>query len=308
MLFAKPFKLGVADRVEFSPDGKYLATLSQHINIWDVAAGKRIVKTRPLSHCSRITFSPCSRKLAVTNTSAHSVILDVPKGSILHDLKNSQGAGEDGADPVFSKCGKYLVTGTRNGSLLVREIVSGRLVFEEKFPRELIEAVIPIGNGPEWLIHHQPRVVPGEDRLPASYLTRWKWPFANKSYQIQKLPDDFLADKISPSPDGLLLAIIAWGRSSSFQIVRLSDFKVLHTQTIDLVVAQKPNWSASGEWVGFVQRDHALLISSKDFNNSIKWPIQGLRAVAFSSNNDYVAFGCNDKNSCVKSWKEVFGT
>ena len=84
----------------------------------------------PVSHPSHADFSPAGDLLAVKDTSGEIVVLAADSLEVLaqHDGR----PWGEGAEVIFSPCGAYLVDGSWNGDLVVREAISGHVVWHER--------------------------------------------------------------------------------------------------------------------------------------------------------------------------------
>jgi WD40 repeat protein len=298
-------KIGTVRTLALSPDGKLLAKVQTHVTVWDVATGEQLAKTRPMSHCSRIAWSPDSKQLAVTNTCNHSVVLNPVNGTVIRDLENAAPLGEDGADPHFSSCGKFLVTGRWDGSLLVYDLESGRLKYSESWPHEMITAIFPVNGGKKRLVLHSPKTLKGENFSPPDYLTLHTWPFTpGKSKRID-LPIKHSLVSFAISGDGKFAAFDLF---RSFQVLSLPDAKLIHEEAAEMPLSNPLQWSTDGKWLAVALKNNAVnFYKTGDFKRKITYPIERPRCVSFSPRGDCVAFGCETKASRLVPWTEVFG-
>lgn len=98
--------------VEFSPDGKLLATGYSPIQLWDAATGKR-VRTISGTYGAQLclAFSPDGKRLAATGLAGTLQLWDVPTGKLLATLS----APGIGLCVAFSPDGSKLVAGSERG-------------------------------------------------------------------------------------------------------------------------------------------------------------------------------------------------
>ena len=113
MELAKTIKLGAAERVSYSPDGKRLAVSSSQISVWDLEKGVRLWRAAPLPYLIYFAFSPDGKRLAVKSTTGQIAVVDSNNGKVLYDFRNKKDG--EGSDLEFSPCGKFIVDGTWEG-------------------------------------------------------------------------------------------------------------------------------------------------------------------------------------------------
>ena len=119
-------KMGSIFAVEFSPDGKLLATGNDHqINIWQIPE-YRLIMTLPGHDAPPIwtlTFSPDSQMLASGSSDRTVRLWDVASGQCLKILSGHQGSI---LSLAFSPDGLTLVSSSEDNSLKVWQIESGQ--------------------------------------------------------------------------------------------------------------------------------------------------------------------------------------
>jgi WD40 repeat protein len=130
--FSKPLKLGVAERLSYSADGKRLAVRSSQLSVWNLENHKRLWRANPVPYLDYATFSPDGKLLAVKSTTGQIVVVRADTGKVVCDFRNRK--DDEGCNLLFSPCGKYIVDGTWEDRLLVREAATGKIHFEREFP------------------------------------------------------------------------------------------------------------------------------------------------------------------------------
>ncbi len=110
-------------RLEMSEFDDYIAvagTELTHLEVWDVAAHKRVVRLPVASTCSA-AISPCGTKIATTNDNC-AQIWDLPTGNLIHTISTELASH----DVEFSPDGKWLVVRVSPRDLAVFDAATWR--------------------------------------------------------------------------------------------------------------------------------------------------------------------------------------
>lgn len=110
--------------------GRRLATLGKRTSLWDVESRERIAGVLPLSNASDVDIAPDDGRVVVKNTSGDVAVYDAALSEELLRLPGRPWG--EGSAIRFSPCGRFLVDGSWNGDLLVRDAVTGEIVFHER--------------------------------------------------------------------------------------------------------------------------------------------------------------------------------
>jgi WD40 repeat protein/class 3 adenylate cyclase len=126
--------------VAFSPNGKYIATVSIHAVLWDAKSGQEIRTfvghARPVS---AVTFSPDSHYLLTGSGDGTAILWDVETDEILQRFKHPEG---DQVNCVaFSPDGKSALTGGSDSLLRLWDIQTGTEIREFTGHTAAIETV-----------------------------------------------------------------------------------------------------------------------------------------------------------------------
>ncbi len=133
--------------VAFSPDGRVVATVSRDglICQWDVETGEELARTETdgvYTYCAPV-FAPDSSAVAVTARGGAPALIDSPVGLEVRRLDAPESAAETMA---FSRDGRWLAGGGRDGSIVVWDVASGRM---ERVVREHEARVTALAFAPE---------------------------------------------------------------------------------------------------------------------------------------------------------------
>jgi hypothetical protein len=122
-----PLKLQKTYTACFAPDDSVLATLSKDVVVWDIAERKKRYRVHPVSHPSHCDFDRLGSRLALKTTSGVIATIDAKDGSDVRVLDN--GSDGEGANLMYSLCSKFIIDGSWEGSLIVRDSVTGAIEF-----------------------------------------------------------------------------------------------------------------------------------------------------------------------------------
>jgi WD40 repeat protein/serine/threonine protein kinase len=114
--------------IAYSPIGKYLASSGsdRSVRLWDLATGKEVSQPLKGSIVPQIIFSPDGTGLAGGSaSSANAQLLDVDTGQVIRVFQKD---GATISSLAFSRDGRYLVAGGRDGAVKVWEVATGRLL------------------------------------------------------------------------------------------------------------------------------------------------------------------------------------
>ena len=191
-------------------------------------------------------YSPTGHCIAAKNTSGQIALVNPTDGKLVRKLDARSVPGSDGANPVFSQCGQYIVDGTWRGDLTLYSCKTGKKVFEKSFDREQITAIVRLNQGEKWLTFHQPVWSDDDDVELPSYSNRWNWPLPDSKQQKLKLaifePTNAVAD-----PAGKVLCIL--NEFYHIQIYATRGLKLLHEINYDSPVSGI-RWSRDGKLSG----------------------------------------------------------
>jgi WD40 repeat protein len=224
-----------------------LAVLGRNIVLVDALRHLRLWSGRPLANPSHVAFSPLDERLVVKGTSGRLVVLDANDGSTIAspaDAKNGEGCGVH-----FSPCGQFIVDGSWDGTITVRDAVSGRVEERVGASGEMVASLSRCATGHVWLSNHLPKAGSSGHRRP--YWTVWRWPL--RRVAVFELPEIDIHYSSALSPDGLRIAVR--GRNG---VAREPQLVVLDASGRTIVSTTAPiggcstiaRWSPDGTFLG----------------------------------------------------------
>jgi WD40 repeat protein len=126
----------------YSPDGRYIATISEYLRLWNTETGTTVALDMPSSFDGgcRVDFSPDGTLLAATASEPATVyVFDIASGEQLLALQTDSEWNVCGLD--FSPDGTLLATGDTNGKLQLWNLETGTQVADIQAHSESIGSV-----------------------------------------------------------------------------------------------------------------------------------------------------------------------
>jgi len=285
----KPFKIGRSYALARSPAGTRIAALGRFVFVWDVRERKKLFRCHPLSHPLTACFSPNGVHLAIKNTAGRIVIVAADDGRTVADFENESDG--EGSNVAYSACGEFLVDGSWDGCLRVRQAIRGQTVFEETFPQEMICAVHRDGAGQRWIVEHQPITPPSEKLAPPAYFSVWEWPFRKKMHSVLPCRFDHLYSS-ALSHDGAFLAVVRGGNSAVMEVHGLPNASLQRALPINVGgTASALRWSPDGKWLGSVQRNRTAIYRIPELSCVAEFPLSYPSDISFCPELNVVALG-----------------
>jgi hypothetical protein len=303
MGLSKPLKLGAADALLYSQDGKRLAVRSSQLSVWDLEKQTRLWRGNPVPYLSYAAFSPDGKRLAAKSTTGQIAVVNADNGKVVCDFRNKK--DDEGCNVLFSSCGKFVIDGTWEGRLLVREAGSGKITFEREFPTEMIHDIWAVDGGSSIVVMHNPKYMNDDREPPPPYVTRWKWPLGAKPTATTELPDQLYL-RLALSPDGRFLAF------ESSRVPKKPTIDI-HSLPGGKRVAEIPlaredrmeqlSWSPDGKYLALVKRDGFVICRADKFEQVVEQALADASELAFSPTGDTIALG--SRAATVVPWDQV---
>jgi WD40 repeat protein len=204
--------LGRSERVCFSLDGRWLATLNGGLTLWKGPGIEEPENLATIGNACELAFSPDSRLLAIKNTTGQIVLIDLSTRTTKVDFRNTKDG--QGTNIVFGADSQHVIDATWEGSHIARTL-NGKTTFHERFDGEKVTGVLRHPDGRYWFRHEQR----GYRMLGRT------WPFRAGEFDEVAIPLDEYHDAIF-SPDGRLLTLFADDRRF---VVRFFSFPAMET-------------------------------------------------------------------------------
>lgn len=180
----------------FSGDGRSIVAGSSNVSAWSVPLLEPLWKVRPLRQPRGFAVQPSGSHVLCANPTQFA-LLDGRTGATLA-VCTDEGYLWD--QPfALSACGRFAIYGWGDG-VRVRELATGRLVWEQRWPHGWLTSLQPLRNGTAWMLHISTRI-PHEEYLPTRpHLEIWTWPFGSEPQRT--LRPQMVADQAIVSPSG----------------------------------------------------------------------------------------------------------
>lgn len=285
----RPLKIKGSYSVGFSPDGSKCFTLARDISLWDVVSRKKLWRSHPLSHPSDAAFSPDGELMAVKSTSGRIVTLATTTGEVCHDFEN-QSEGE-GSNLLFSGCGRFIVDGSWEGILTVRDAFSGLVHFRREHGGELLRRVHSVRNGSAWIVEHAP-IATTRDRPPENgYFTVSAWPFSSIAPVSLGIRLPFIGASAF-SEDGSRLAIFFGAPPRNLRVYELpSEREMWRVNVTNEGYGWELRWSRCGRFLASAQTACIVHYCGATGERLTEFPIPYPSEVDYSSDSRLIALG-----------------
>jgi len=279
-------KLSSSNEMAFSPDGKQLATMGRNLSFWDVPTRTKRFKINPLPYLSYGCFSPTGDRFAIKNTLGNIKVLDSASGYELCIFKNQRDV--EGSNIFFSPCGSYLIDGSGDGDILVKNIELGIVEFKVSFPGEAISSIQHCPSSDTWIFRHSRPATDYHSPPPPDYFTEWRWPFRKGGFTILA-PSELFIRAAAISPDGLMMAMTHGAPPSKLSIMRTEDGRELFNFAVKS--GAHVEWCPRSIYVGCVVDKKVIIIDVRMWRIAAEFPMRYPCTVTFSPTEHKIALG-----------------
>lgn len=246
-------KLPASFEFALASNGHFLAALGRNVVVADLTVMRRVSHSHPMPHPSHADFSRDGALLAVKGTSGEIVVIDTRTGDVRFRHDNAH-EGE-GSPLQFAGDGAFLVDGSWDGYIRVRDALSPTIGALHTFPGEMIRCLSASEDRSTWIVCHQPCET-GDRPRGVPYVTTWRWPLSAPSGEICLGLENIYDVEVCPS--GERFAVLG-----SNQLTRFHKLSV-HTLAGDLVnscelteggYGRRVRWARDGQLLAVVQSE-----------------------------------------------------
>jgi WD40 repeat protein len=252
-MLVRPLKVKSSYSVGFSPCGATCFTLARDVSLWDVASRKKTWRVHPFSHPSDAAFSPKGDMIAVKSTSGRIAILTTDSGDLLKDFEND--AEGEGSNLLFSDCGQFIVDGSWDGFLTVRDASTGEVHYRREYAGEMLRRVHSVRSGTVWIIQHSPKATTRDQPPADGYFTIWTWPFLDGAPSAVGIHLPFICSSAF-SEDGSRLAVLFGAPPRDLHVYELPSGRLVWQDRVTIGGSGSHlRFSRSGIFLASVQKD-----------------------------------------------------
>lgn len=285
----RPLKLKRSFDVGFSPNGRKCFALARDVNLWDVEARKKSLRSHPFSHPSDAAFSPKGDLIAVKSTSGQIVTLDSETGHVRKDFENS--AEGEGSNLSFSACGRFLVDGSWAGILSVRDVETGAVHLRQEHEGDMLLRIHSVHEGAGWIIEHSPKATT-QDRPPADgYFTVSRWPESNVAPDRLGIRLPFIYGS-AVSEDASRLAILFGAPPRHLRVYELPSERFLWEAKVEIGGSGSVlRWSRCGQFLASTQKGCIAHYWGATGERLMEFALPYPSDVAYSPDSQLIALG-----------------
>lgn len=265
-----------------------LAALGNNVVTCNTRTMQVVCRSHPLANPSDACFSHSGAKLAIKNTSGRIVIIDPESGEVQVDYNNDQ-EGE-GAGILFSPDDQYIVDGSWEGSIYIRNAAGGAPKTIHSKDNEMIVGVSSSRDACTWAFLHAPKIEEDEDFSCPEYVTVWNWPFS--THRTIQMNFSF-SRNVTISPDGSRFAAHGYMRSEKQYYINIFSIngELISSKITNDAACHSLRWSPDGSLIGAALGDHVFILSVSSLETIRTYEIKGAYDVCFSPNLSFIALG-----------------
>jgi hypothetical protein len=283
-------KLKTAHEIAFSPAEDRVAFIGgRDATVLSIPAFKPVFAVHPIANPSHIDFSPDGSRLAVKNTSGHTVVLDAKTGRVLSDFHN-QKEGE-GASALFSCCSRYVVSVSWHGLLSVRDSAASELLFTH-VDQDCMLSELSTPQDRRFFAYSLGRRPPSDYQSPPpETIVLRPWPIRKNGESELPKRWSFIGG-LRVSPSGRLLGVIHGAPPEKLEVYDIKRSRVIGRRRVPSGGTRHSiAWSPDERLLG-VNSDHScLVLEMPSLTVRHEIPLRYSCYVGFSPSSRFLALG-----------------
>lgn len=287
-------RLGKSLSVTFSPDGSWLATVTERlVRILSAEDWSTRVEVK-IPDPSHVRFSPGGDAFLVKATTGR-ISWHATDGSCSEVVRRSEG---EGPAPEFAADTK-IVNGSWSGALEVIDWSNPTQASVRQFEGEMIGAVHRFATGDGWLVHHSP--VATTDHLPPEpcYFSRWSGEVPTGTPSLIHHGLRFIGASALDHA-GEHLAIVNGAPPNQLAVLDTTTPTIHRIRTIESGgTGSELAWSADGQRLAVVEKD-AVRVYDTDLVLLREFLVPYASSVAFAPDGRAIAIG-SWKNGLIET-------
>ena len=294
------FRTGKSYQLRFTPDGSALVAFARDLAFWSISLHKKIAFGHRLKNIAFVDVSPTGRSALLKSTSGAMCVLSLPELNTTQSFATK--SESEGCQALYSPCGDYIVDGSLNGSLTVRNLNTAELSVQDRHIGTSIVSLCSTADRMLFAYVAQPISKNRIDPPQPSYIVLRRWPFdLHEAEIIQGNWGYVLA--ISLSPNGGKLAVLRIHKSGEFTLAvhgLSGDLKVQSRTVLWGGTNYSLAWSPNEATIACVESGQISLFDSTTMSPVAKQSVPYPSHVEFSPNGELLAIGSWEQGLVVR--------
>jgi WD40 repeat protein len=281
-LHSPSFSLRRSYHVYFSPTGYWLAVIERGaVAVWNIEQRKRVAALK-LGKVNSADFSPDEQYLVAKSTRGELVLWNWRTDEVIAEIKEND---SQGTRPLFTECGGFILDGSWNGTLVVRDAKTLAICSESQ-SSEPVRSVDHNKATGQFLALRLDRTSPEKKNTIEFYKIN-----EGQLELINSIPVAWKQTLARFSPSGQLICL------SSGSGLEIIDIQSLQVQSI--IEGESPNlasdvcWSPDETTIAACQRlrKKIAFFDARDFRELGSISVDNVSGVDYSADGKYIAVG-----------------
>lgn len=291
---------GKSYQLRFTPDGSALVAFARDVAVWSIALRKKIAFGHRLKHIAFVDISPTGRSVLLKSTSGAMCVLSLPELTTIQSFPVK--SESEGCQALFSRCGNYVIDGSRSGLITARDLKTFELSTWDRHDRTFIISLCSTTDRAQFAYVVQPIAKNRIDPPEPSRIVLRRWPFDRDEAEIIQSNWSYVL-AISLSSDGGRLAVLQIHKSGEFTLGVHSlsgDLKVQSRTVLWGGTNYSLAWSPNGATIACVGSGQISLFDSATMSLVAKQSVPYPSHVEFSPNGELLAIGSWEQGMVVR--------